>query len=70
MTLKEYLDNRFDSPMSLAFRCELTIASIYNYLSGKRKPYQWAAERIEKETGGRVTVEELRGKDERRRSRI
>ena len=43
----------------------ISIPSIYLYLRGKARPYQWTAEIIEKATNGLVTVKELRGKDDR-----
>ena len=67
MNLKDYFDNRMDSVEGLAYKCGLTASAMWHYLSGRRKPYQKTAERIEIETGGRVTVLEQRGKDDRRR---
>jgi hypothetical protein len=65
MNLKDYFKNRFDSVEGVAYKCELTASAIWHYLSGRRKPSQKTAQRIEIETGGRVTVFEQRGKDDR-----
>lgn len=65
MKLKEYFDKRFDSVEGLAFKCGLTACCIWHYLRGVRVPRQKTAQRIELETGGRVTVMEQRGQDDR-----
>lgn len=65
MTLQEFLDNFHIHPQELAFRCGISLASVYNYLGGYNIPSQRIAERIELETNSRVTVKELRGKDDR-----
>lgn len=67
MNLKQYFDNRHDTVIGLAYKCGISVASVYNYLAEKRTPHHTIAQRIEKETGGRVTVVELRGFDERRK---
>ncbi len=65
MTLKEYLSKYKISMTEFAFRSGISIAALYNYKDGRRTPDQKMAEKIERETGGRVTVMQLRGKDER-----
>jgi hypothetical protein len=65
MRLKEYLEKNDIKPNTLAVKCDICVASIYNYLKGGR-PNQVVAERIEKETAGEVTSAELRRKDARR----
>lgn len=65
MTLEEFISTFRIHPQELAFRCEISLASVHNYLSGKSTPSQRIAERIELETNSRVTVKELRGKDDR-----
>jgi DNA-binding transcriptional regulator YdaS (Cro superfamily) len=65
MTLKEYL-KQFKVPITkFAFHCGLSVSSLTHYMNGNRKPRQGKAEAIEKESGGRVTVKELRGTDDR-----
>lgn len=65
MTLKEYIRN-FKLPITgFAFRCGLSVSSLTHYMNGTRKPRQKPAEAIERESGGRVTVLELRGTDDR-----
>ncbi len=65
MTLHEYLKKYKVSMTVFAFRCGISVASITHYMSGTRKPRQKVAEAIERETAERVTVMELRGKDDR-----
>ncbi len=65
MKLKEYLEKYKIKPIEFAVQCNIAISALYFYMSGKRIPYQKTAERIEYETRGRVTVKELRGKDDR-----
>lgn len=65
MTIREYIKT-FKQPITgFAFRCGLSVSSLTHYMKGTRKPRQKLAEAIERETGGRVTVLELRGKDDR-----
>lgn len=65
MQIKEFLDAFKVHPQALAFRCQISLASVYKYISGAGVPSQRIAERIELETNGRVTVKEMRGKDDR-----
>lgn len=62
MLLREYLEKYQIKPRLFAERCGISLRSVRNYMSGGR-PVRIIAERIEKETGGRVTIEELRGQD-------
>lgn len=64
MRLKEYLSKYRINPVEFAVRCQVSPASIYLYLKG-RKPHQKIAEKIENQSDGLVTVLELRGKDKR-----
>jgi ribosome-binding protein aMBF1 (putative translation factor) len=66
MKFKEFFETCGINKTKLAADLELNLNTIYGYMSGKWKPSQEAAERIEKYTGGRVTVMEMRGKDDRR----
>lgn len=65
LTLKEYLVNYRTTKAELAFRCKIASRTLDSYLLGKRKPTQKNAEKIERETGGRVTVLIQRGTDDR-----
>lgn len=69
MNLKDYFDKYQINKTKFAARLDTNPAAIYHYLSGRMKPRQKLAERIEKETDGLVTVIELRGKDERIKKR-
>jgi hypothetical protein len=63
MKLEEYFDKFKINKMEFALRCDLSLASIYLYISKKRSPRIEVAKRIEKETGGRVSTDELMRKD-------
>lgn len=65
LTLKEYLVKYRMTKAELAFRCKIASRTLDSYLLKKRKPNQENAEKIERETGGRVTVLIQRGIDER-----
>ena len=67
MKIKEYLSEFRMRAEQLAVMTELSVAALNHYMSGRRRPSQKTAERIERETGGRVTVMESRGKDARQR---
>lgn len=67
MTLKDYLTKYRISVEEFAYRICLSSSSLWHYFSGRRKPTQKTAERIEKESDGLVTVQELRGKDARKK---
>lgn len=69
MLLKEYITKYRIDPVRFAVDCEVSPASMYNYLNGSRKPHQSAAERIEKNSDKLVSVIELRGKDDRDKRR-
>jgi transcriptional regulator with XRE-family HTH domain len=70
MTLRQYLTKYRITIEEFAFRCGVTPAAIWNYLSGRRKPFQKVAEKIEQETDGLVTVFIMRGKDDRRKDPV
>ncbi len=65
MKLREYLNAYKIKVAELVKRTGIGYSTIYTYLSGNKKPGQENAEILERETGGRVTVKELRGKDDR-----
>ena len=67
MTFKEYLNKYRITVEEFAVRSKLSSASIWHYFSGRRRPTQKTAERIEKMSDGLVTVMELRGKDATRK---
>lgn len=67
--LKEFLDKYKIDKTKFAAKLDTNAATIYHYMSGRNKPRQKLAERIEKETDGLVTVMELRGKDDRNKKR-
>lgn len=66
MKFKEFFDTCGINRTKIAADLELNLNTLYGYMAGRWKPSQAAAERIEKYTGGRVTVIEMRGKDDRR----
>lgn len=62
MKLKEYfLENRID-PVRFAVDNGFSVTSIYRYLRGSR-PHFPKAVCIEKATKGKVTIQDLRGKE-------
>lgn len=68
MMLREFLDAYNIRTIEFAFRCGVSEQSLYAYMNGSRKPLKKTAKKIERESGGRVTIAELRGeekKDER-----
>jgi len=65
MNLKDYFAKYRVSKEEFAVRVGISFGAIANYLRGYRRPTQAIAQRIERETGGRVTVMTLRGKDDR-----
>lgn len=68
MKLKEFFAKYKYSKELLAVKCQISYPAIMQYLQGKRIPRQKVAERIEKETDGLVTVLDLRGTDDRKKS--
>lgn len=67
MILKEYLQKSGTSAERFSVRSGVPFSSLYAYMSGRRKPSQSAAEKIEKASQGKVTVMEQRGKDKRKK---
>ena len=67
MHLKEYLSKYRISVEEFAVRSTLSASSLWHYFSGRRRPTQKTAERIEKISDGLVTVKELRGSDARKK---
>lgn len=65
MNINQYLKKYNMSPIEFAVRCDICLTSLWRYRKGERM-HQDTAERIEKKTGGEVTVMELRGKDTRK----
>jgi len=65
MKLKTYLEKYDIKPIEFAVECGISIAAVYFYMNGKKRPHQKTAERIEYVTRGQVTVKDLRGKDDR-----
>lgn len=65
MKLKEYVLQYHKSVTKYAAKMDLSSAIVWQYFSGTRRPSQETAERIEVESGGRVTVAELRAEDSR-----
>ena len=69
MKLKDYITQFHRGCVAeFAVRTDLSTTILWQYFSGLRRPSQKTAERIEKETGGRVTVLELRGEDNRNKA--
>ena len=68
MKLKEYFAKYDLNRTAFAYKCGVPYSSLMAYISGKHRPRQEVAEEIEKLTDNLVTVEELRGKDERRKA--
>ena len=68
MDLKQFMERYDMNADVLAVKAGLSSSCIWKYLKG-RKPQQSSAEKIEKFTGGLVTVKELRGKDDREKRR-
>ena len=65
MTLKEYMTKYRMDVLKFAYECGVPYSSMWSYISGKHKPRQRVAERIEITSDKLVTVKELRGKDDR-----
>lgn len=63
MMLKEYFDKHRIDPFTFAYNTDISVTAIYRYLKGF-KPHLKRAVKIEKATGGLVTVEELRGSND------
>lgn len=68
MTLEEFLKKFSISKEAFAVRTGLTYQCLGHIIAGRRRCRQKTAERIELESGGRVTVMELRGEDKRIKS--
>lgn len=66
MELKEYLDKYRISPVEFAVRIKMSPATVYQILSKRAVPHKKTAIKIQKETDGLVTLQDLRGKDENR----
>lgn len=66
MKLIDYLNKYRITTESFARRCDISVSAMFHYLAGRRNPRQKYAERIEKEADGLVSVQELRGKDDRK----
>lgn len=66
MKLKDYLNKYRISVEEFAYRSDLSATTLWFYFSGKRRPTQRNAEKIERLSDGLVTVFELRGEDARR----
>jgi predicted transcriptional regulator len=64
MKLKEYLEKNRIEPVIFAVKCGISVTSLYRYLRGSR-PHLRTAAKIERMTQKNVTVEELRGVDDR-----
>ncbi len=58
MNLKEYFEKQRIDPVLFAVQCGVSVTSIYRYMRGGR-PHRKTAYRIERMTGGKVTVENL-----------
>ena len=67
MILKEYLQKSGTNAETFSVRSGVPFSSLYAYMSGRRKPSQRAAEKIEKASKGKITVMEMRGKDNRKK---
>lgn len=67
MTLKEYLQQTGLNIAYLSLTSGLGYSTLYGYVAGTARPHQRNAERLEKVTGGKVTVMDLRGKDDRKK---
>jgi transcriptional regulator with XRE-family HTH domain len=59
MTLKDYLKQSDDTAASLASRVGISPGAVHKYAYGQREPSIATAEKIERETGGVVTIPEL-----------
>lgn len=59
MDLKKYLNKYCIKQSAFAKKVGLTYVTIYNIKNGKTRPSQESALKIEKATGGLVTVNEL-----------
>lgn len=59
MTLKEYLEKFSIKPQTFAYRCGVSITAIYYIIHSYRKPRLSTAIKVEKESGGRVTLKEM-----------
>lgn len=62
MNLKQYLEKNKINADEFAVKHGFGIASVYRYLRGKRPNFK-VARKIEEVTEGKVTIEELRGKE-------
>ncbi len=66
MSLKEYLEKYNIHPVEMAVKCRVSPSSMYSYLNGSR-PTKNIAIRIMQETKAEVKMEDLRGKDDKRK---
>ncbi len=62
MKLKEFLLQEKIDPVRFAVDHDFSVSSIYRYMRGGR-PHFSIAVALEKATKGKVTVQDLRGKD-------
>jgi hypothetical protein len=65
MLPRDYLNKYRLTIKEFSGRVGITPACMWHYLSGRRKPSQRTAEKMEKESDGIITVMEMRGKDAR-----
>jgi DNA-binding transcriptional regulator YdaS (Cro superfamily) len=63
MKLKDYFFRERIDPIAFAVSIDVSPTTIYRYMNGGR-PHFKTAVKIEKETKGKVTVEDMRGKYE------
>lgn len=69
MRLKEFVDKYRIDTTKISYECGVPYNTMRTYISGKHKPKQKIAEKIEKFSDNLVTVLEMRGKDDRDKRR-
>jgi len=64
MNLKEFIEKNRIEPVEFAFKCGISVSSIYRYIKGS-KMHRRTAKIIEEFTQKQVTFEELMGYENR-----
>jgi len=65
MNLEDYLNKYQISKAEFSRRSGVAVSGLHHYISGRYKPNQTTAEKIEKASDLVVSVKEQRGKDDR-----